>query len=101
MVFRFRFRAALFPVQKIELTSRLFSDFVDFWREVALGRWLRHSVIVGLTAIALWCGTAIPAPVAHAAATPEAEANGFSSTTTSKFSCRSLREPHAYRNFLD
>jgi len=66
----FRFRYWLSPLQKLELTGRWFADCVGFWNGVAL----RRGLAVGFLAIALWCGTAIPAPVAHAAATPEAEA---------------------------
>jgi len=66
----FRFRYWLSPLQKLELTGRWFSDCVGFWNGVAL----RRGLVIGFLAIALWCGTAIPAPVAHAAATPEAEA---------------------------
>jgi len=98
----FRFRFARFPVQKFELTGRLFSDFVDFWQGVALGRWLRRSVVVGLVAIALWCGTAIPAPLAQAAATPEAEAGGFDVTTRKADDpgpIRQTRNPLSDENF--
>lgn len=74
MFYVFRLRNLFIRLQKSELTGRLFSTFVGFWNGVTSRRGLRRWGPVGLLAIALWLGAAVPAPTAHAAATPEAEA---------------------------
>lgn len=98
-----RLRYLSTSLQQLKLTGRLFSDVVSFWQAVALGRWLRRGVAVALMAIALWCGAAVPAPVAQAAATPEAEADGFNLTTsrdsTDPGPIRQTRNPLSDENF--
>lgn len=74
MPYIFRLQHLLSQFQNDELTGRLFSVFVQFCKGMLNGRWIRRGVIAALCAIALWCGSAVPAPVAQAAATPEAEA---------------------------
>ena len=100
----FRFRSALFPVQQFQLTGRWFADVIDRDTGVTLGRRLVLGVVTGLLAIALWGGTAIAAPAALAAATPEAEAYAAAGSAASANAedpgpIRQTRNPLSDENF--